>query len=53
MKKTINISLFYSNTDKEAAEKYKKAIEVVKNALDNSNDYLGMAIETDLDNPQR
>jgi hypothetical protein len=49
MKKTINISLFYANNDKEATEKYKKVLEAVRNVLDNSNDYLGMAIETDLD----
>lgn len=56
MKKTININLFYANGDKEAVKKYNKLVEAVKAALNSeeyAKDYLGMAIETELDNPQR
>ena len=52
MKKTININLFYANGDKEATKKYNKLVEAVKTVLNSeeyNHDYLGMAIETDLD----
>ena len=51
MKKTININLFYAS-DKEAVKKYNKLVEAVKAVLKSeeyNKDYLGMAIETDLD----
>lgn len=56
MKKTININLFYANNDKEATKKYNKLVEAIKTVLkseEHNKDYLGMAIETELDNPQR
>lgn len=56
MKKTININLFYANGDKEAIKKYKKLVEAIKTVLSSeeyNKDYLGMAIETDLDNLER
>ncbi len=52
MKKTININLFYANGDKEAVKKYNKLVKAVKTVLNSeeyNKDYLGVAIETDLD----